>query len=1766
MGRFVATSRNSIFFVLLSAAIAVAQAPIAGKNVNMVSGTDWTNGDPFLERQNEPSVAVSTRNTMHLLAGNNDYRTVDIPGVSGISEPGDAWLGLFKSFDGGFTWQSTLMPGYPQDTSTVGMASAMHGFQAAADPTVRAGTNGLFYYSNIAFNRGTNALGAVFVSTFIDNNNKENGNATAENGSMTNLAPTDPIRYLRTVMIDSGTSGQFVDKPWLAIDVPRGGTCTVNYTNPDGTSGSQTIPAGRAFLAYTNFTGGGSGTNSSKILIAYSSDCGATWTKPIKVSQTNSINQGTVVAIDPSSAANSKATMYVAWRRFASSGQPDAILISKSTDGGASWSKAANAITFPTSCLTTPSGTGCAFDQGSSGTAMRTNAYPALAVDDTGRVYVAVSQRQASGDARIVMTVSADGVNWPNAPVPVDNGPVYNDDGSPFLNLSNHGHQVMPALNYSAGLLTLVYYDLRLDHTIGVFIPGGDVNGYTESRDPEGELASNISNPQVFNTAIDDAPLTIRRHTIDVEGSQATEQLPGILTTPVFNPFRVSKYAYGINPYDSSSQAEQLEVNAPNLPMFVQGTTPFMGDYIDVAPAPAFVYQKGKWAFNTANTNPQYVFTTWTDNRNVVPPPDNNWTKFTPVYSPSNPQGQTNVSKFDPTQTVQACNNAYSGTRNQDIYSSRLDPGLVMSSPGNSKTLGYVSGSNTTLLVRAFPLAVRNNTTTPRSFRLTIANQPALANGNLDPLGSASFQESGALVTTLDVTIPSFSSIARSVFVQSANPTASVMVTAAEITQPGGGFTGSNLNGSVTFNPDPNAPQIINPDPLFTGQNPSILNSEVYYPAIQPAFITSPVTGTVILNPAIQNPAIQNPAIQNQNYTAALNPAIQNPAIQNPAIQNPAIQNPAIQNTTLSDAVYPVTNTGNTAATYAVKLFGSNPNNASLQLILAKQYLTNTQDTQTGCQLAQRGEYNVFANVANPVFTPAATLGDPNIFDPTTTNATLYLAPGETGQIIIRGNLSPTDMQTLLGNLSPVAVAHAANSGFNPATLTVLTQSLPDGFTATNYNQGISILGGVAPITWSISAGALPPGLSINSSTGAITGTPNSAGDYNFTVQVMDSAQGLPSTVSQALMIHVGTQITLSSTALPDAIIGQVYSTSIPATGGTGTLTYSLTGGSLPIGLSLDPSGIVSGTATVANPAGATFSPQIQIQDSGNPPQSITATLTLRTVTQLAAGGGATTTLPNAIAGQQYSAALTATGGTGTYTWSITSGSLPSNLNLNSATGVISGIPNAAGPASFTATVQDQSNPSQSASTSVSLTVAPLLVININAGVTDGVVGTAYNASLTATGGTGTLTWAVANGSSLPPGLSLSPGGQITGTPTTANTTGTTTNVTATDSGQPPQAANATITIRIGAALVITSASNLPDAVVGVPYSQTFTSSGGIGAVTWSATGLPQGLSMSSTGVLSGTPTSVTSTSLSVSVSDSSSPKQTSSGNFNLHTAALLMETTTSLPDAVVGNAYSQALSATGGTGTYKWSASGALPNGLTLSSAGVLSGTPTTPTPGMTFTATVTDSGAPAQSSSRSLTIRVGAKLTITTTSLASASYGASYTQNLAATGGLGSYTWSMTAGSLPSGITLSTGGVLSGTPSALGTFSFTATVVDASSPQQVASMSFTLSVSAAYSVVFTVQPSTTSPGAQITPAVKVLVTDSKGHAVRGAVCVATLGVNPSGGTLSGTTTATTGNNGIAVFASQSINLSGNGYQMLITITSPVGGGSVLSVPFNIN
>ena len=157
-----------------------------------------------------------------------------------------------------------------------------------------------------------------------------------------------------------------------------------------------------------------------------------------------------------------------------------------------------------------------------------------------------------------------------------------------------------------------------------------------------------------------------------------------------------------------------------------------------------------------------------------------------------------------------------------------------------------------------------------------------------------------------------------------------------------------------------------------------------------------------------------------------------------------------------------------------------------------------------------------------------------------------------------------------------------------------------------------------------------------------------------------------------------------------------------------------------------------------------------------------------------------------------------------------------------------------------------------------------------------------------------------------------------------------------------------------------------------------------------------------------------------VTVRDSSSPALEDTQTFVILIAPLLqITTTTPLLDAVVGVVYTQPLAASGGTGTPTWGVTtGSLPDGLTLSSSGVISGTPTTSAVS-TFTVRASDAGAPAQVAFQALQIRTALPLQITTASpLPNAVVGFAYSQPLAAGGGTGPYTWRHTGGSLPPGL----------------------------------------------------------------------------------------------------------------------------------------------------
>lgn len=423
-------------------------------------------------------------------------------------------------------------------------------------------------------------------------------------------------------------------------------------------------------------------------------------------------------------------------------------------------------------------------------------------------------------------------------------------------------------------------------------------------------------------------------------------------------------------------------------------------------------------------------------------------------------------------------------------------------------------------------------------------------------------------------------------------------------------------------------------------------------------------------------------------------------------------------------------------------------------------------------------------------------------------------------------------------------------------------------------------------------------------------------------------------------------------------------------------------------------------------------------------------------------------TLPGGAVTAAYSQTLTASGGAGPYTFAVTAGALPAGLTLSPG-GVLSGTPTAGGTFNLTVTATD-SSPAPgpfTGSQAYTLTVAAPTITLPPTTLAGGTTGTAYNATLNpATGGTAPYTYAVTAGA-LPGGLALNPTTRvISGTPTAAGTFNF--SVTATDSstGTGPFTATQSYTITVVA--IVLDPATLPGATAAAPYSQTITASNGTApyGFTVTAGALPAGLALSTGGVLSGTPTASGTFNFTVTATDAAS----NSGS-RAYTLVVGVPTVSiapaSLPGGSAGTAYSQALTASGGNAPYAFTVSaGALPAGLTLSGAGLLSGTPTVAGT-FNFTATATDSTTgTAGTASRAYTlVLTPPNIVVNQLALPTTFIGQPYNVTLTSSGGTAPYTYAVTAGTLPPGLTLTPTGVLSGTPTSPGTFTFTITSTDA-------------------------------------------------------------------------------------------------------------------------
>jgi hypothetical protein len=620
--------------------------------------------------------------------------------------------------------------------------------------------------------------------------------------------------------------------------------------------------------------------------------------------------------------------------------------------------------------------------------------------------------------------------------------------------------------------------------------------------------------------------------------------------------------------------------------------------------------------------------------------------------------------------------------------------------------------------------------------------------------------------------------------------------------------------------------------------------------------------------------------------------------------------------------------------------------------------------------------------------------------------------------------------------------------------LTPTSSILPGADLGFFYSVTFGALGGVAPYTWSLVNPTLPTGLTINSTTGVLSGTPtgNSYGGFGFTVQVTDT-QGAAATRSFSFDLNLPPLIT--NTSLRDGTIGGSYGQPITIVQGTPPYTISITSGSPPPGINFDPTtnrvgGVPSATGTY------TFT--IQVSDAAGGIGTTPLTLAINPLPTIT-----TASLPNGTLGTPYSVQLTAMGGTPPLDFGVRSPNvLPASLTLYDVSGVFAGTPSAIGTFPITFLVVDSNGRSTTKDFTLNINPPSGFTIITGSALPDGTVGSPYTTTtLSAYSGSPPLTWTISAGQA-PLGLALTPGGVFGGAPTQYGNFSFT--VQATDSTGLRTTKDFMVNVHPAPLTITTTA--IANGVVGVPYQQQITATGGVPPYQYFVSpDLPFNLILnSSTGVISGTIIAVGNYMLDMTVVDSQGAR--ASKNFPLPvTSNFAITSPPLLPSGIVQRPYSFQLSSAKGVPPLGWYvSSGSLPPGLSLDPpSGTISGMPLT-SGVFTFTVYATDQTNAKATQTFALTINPNPIL-ITTSSLAIALVNTTYSQPILTSGGIPPFAWAVKAGSLPANLILNPStGLISGIIATAGAFPFTVQVTD--STGAFATKSFAFQVYAGYNV----------------------------------------------------------------------------------------------------
>jgi formylglycine-generating enzyme required for sulfatase activity len=644
--------------------------------------------------------------------------------------------------------------------------------------------------------------------------------------------------------------------------------------------------------------------------------------------------------------------------------------------------------------------------------------------------------------------------------------------------------------------------------------------------------------------------------------------------------------------------------------------------------------------------------------------------------------------------------------------------------------------------------------------------------------------------------------------------------------------------------------------------------------------------------------------------------------------------------------------------------------------------------------------------------------------------------------------------------------------------------------------------GGAGPYRYSLSGA--PPGVSINTASGAISGTPTTDGTFLSTVSVTDRGGKITRTATVSVTVNkkpiVTTSATFANVRITQNGTDQTFTPVVGALG-SAPLVFSISP-ALPAGMALNVStGAISGRPSAAQPTATTYT--VTVTDRFGATAAGTFALTVNGQLVFTAGETLPVCTVGAICAFQP---FTLIGGTAPIALTI-SPALPPNLSFNGTTGAVSGtaITPLTAPTTYTVTAIDASGATNTTTFRLELN-APVTATVASANVASTInhpFATAFPLGIrpvTGSGGSGALTYTIAP--SLPNGLSIvSSTGFIIGTPNAQPTPNPRTyTVTVTDSKGSATGNDFTMTINpaISTTSVVASKVCTQNAACVVTP---LTASGGTGARTFSTStspALPAGMSVLANGQVTGSPstTQLTSTSHSVTVTDAVGATGTGVFSLRVNSELLTALTAPNSPSyACTVNSSNPcaftAVTATGGTSPLQFSVNPTLPAGLFIDgNTGAISGTAQTTAAAQTYRITVTD--AAGAQSFKEFTLSVAGPLTVTAPSPNVAStallpFTTAFPLGLrpvVGAGGTGSLTYSI-APALPPGLSFTTGtGAIIGTPQAAsGPTTYAVTVSDQAAAQETRTFVLTINPAMSTSQVVPTRVCTQNAACAFTP-----------------------------------------------------------------------------------